>query len=386
MSGWHSGRERKAALIAEAHRLGFELAGIAPAARAETAGAFFEWLHAGHLGEMGYLARDPERRTDSRLVWPETTSILVVGMRHARAGSLAPGPTKGAIARYALGDDYHDVLAARLRALLGWAQASWGMSVRGRWYVDTGPLLERDLAARAGLGWFGKNTCLLNRSHGSYFFLGALLLNLALPPDTPTTAHCGTCSRCLEICPTGAFQGPYSLDARRCISYLTIELRGPIPHEFRPAIGNWIFGCDLCQEVCPWNRKPPEITEPTFLPRAGLQSPELRRLLYLTQAEFSELFRRSPVKRARRRGLLRNVCVALGNSEDAGAIPDLIWALGHEEPLVRGHAAWALGRLGTPSAREALAAAAGREADPWVNEEIAGALAEWHTTHELPQQ
>ncbi|MFN3653074.1 MAG: tRNA epoxyqueuosine(34) reductase QueG [Armatimonadota bacterium] len=375
----HAAEERKRALLAEARRLGFELAGIAPATPAETSTAYREWLEAGCAGEMHYLGRDPDRRADPRLVWPETGSILVAGLGYRTwepKAEVWDDPLRGRMARYALGDDYHDVLIHKLRALLAWAQERWGSEVQGRTYVDTGPLLERDLAARAGLGWFGKNTCLIDRKQGSYFFLGALLLNLELPPDAPTTAHCGTCDRCQVACPTEAFLAPYVLDARRCLSYLTIELRGPIPRELRPLVGNWIFGCDVCQEVCPWNRKPGLATEPAFAPRPSLQAPELIPLLRMTQEEFSATFRRSAVKRTKRRGFLRNVCVALGNSGDRAAVPALAEALSHDEPLVRGHAAWALGRLGGPQAEAALRSALAAEADPYVREEVIGALVE----------
>lgn len=388
MPGWNT-HTFKAELLAEAERQGFPLAGIAPATPAETRAAYEEWIAAGHAGEMFYLARDPARRTDPNLVWPDTASILVVGMPY-RDWEPEPDarhdPKRGQIARYALGDDYHDVLAERQRAVLSWAEARaaelGGPELRGRYYVDTGPLLERDLGAQAGLGWFGKNTCLLDRRHGSYFFLGALLLNVALPPDAPVTAHCGGCERCLHACPTSAFLGPHVLDARRCISYLTIELRGPIPREFRPLIGNWIFGCDICQEVCPWNgdsarpggRIALRAQEPRLAPREALRTPELIALLRMTQEEFSTTFRRSPVKRTKRRGFLRNVCVALGNSRDPAAIPALAEVLSHEEPLVRGHAAWALGELGGEMAQAALTAAESNETEDWVREEIAAAL------------
>lgn len=365
----------KSALLERARALGFQLAGVAAATPAETAAAYREWLAAGHHGEMHYLARDPERRSDPRLAWPETGSILVVGLNYrTREPAPAAGldPPRGQVARYAVGDDYHEVLAHKLDELLRWARETLSPEIGGRRYVDTGPLLERDLAARAGLGWFGKNTCILNREQGSYFFLGALLLNVALPPDGAATAHCGTCSRCLDVCPTGAFVAPYVLDARRCISYLTIELKGPIPRELRPLVGNWIFGCDLCQEVCPWNRKSAAGTEPSLAPRAALETPELIPMLDMSQEEFSHTFRRSPVKRTKRRGLLRNVCVALGNSGDRRAVPALRAALRHEEPLVRGHAAWALGRLG--GAEADLARSLDLEEDPYVREEIEAAL------------
>ena len=370
----------KGKLVEEARRQGFELAGIAAATPAETRAAFSDWIAAGHAGEMQYLTRDPARRMDPGAVWPEAASILVVGLNYRGEEAdeaLRHDPARGQIARYALGDDYHEVLGEKLRGVLAWAEAAGGPDLRGRYYVDTGPLLERDLAARAGLGWFGKNTCLLNREQGSYFFLGALLLNVALPPDGEPTAHCGSCSRCLDACPTGAFVAPYVLDARRCISYLTIELRGPIPRELRPLIGNWVFGCDICQEVCPWNRKAPLAGEGRFAPRAGLQAPELIPLLEMSQEEFSATFRRSAVKRAKRRGLLRNVCVALGNCGDRAAVPALVRALAHQEPLVRGHSAWALGRLGGREAAAGLARAEKRETDPWVCEEIQAALAEF---------
>jgi epoxyqueuosine reductase len=265
----------------------------------------------------------------------------------------------------------------RLDALLRWIREQVGSEVRGRAYVDTGPLLERDLARRAGLGWFGKNTMLLNRRMGSYFFLGALLLDLPLAPDEPFARdHCGTCTRCLDACPTGAFLAPHVLDARRCISYLTIELKGPIPRELRPLMGNWVYGCDICQEVCPWNRKAPFTDEPAFQARPGLSVPELIPLLGMTQEEFSVRFKASPIKRAKRRGFLRNVAVALGNSGDRRAVPALAAALHDSEPLVRAHAAWALGRLGGAEALACLKAARQTEDDRMVLEELILALAE----------
>ena len=369
----------KTALLDAAREQGFELAGIAPATPAETAAAYHEWLRDGHAGEMHYLTRDPGRRADPRKVWPQAASILVVGLPYRASEPLQDAwddPTRGRIARYAMGDDYHDVIAEKLRNVLRRAREIGGPEVEGRAYVDTGPLLERDLAARAGLGWWGKNTCILHRDAGSYFFLGALLLNVEVAPDSATSAHCGTCRACLDACPTGAFLGPYVLDARRCISYLTIELRGPIPRELRPLVGNWIFGCDRCQEVCPWNGKAPLAVETAFAPRSGLEAPELIPLLDMTQEAFSTTFRRSAVKRARRRGFLRNVCVALGNSGDPAAVPALAGALCHEEPLVRGHAAWALGRLGGTHARQALCERVNAEEDTWVREEIDAAIEE----------
>jgi epoxyqueuosine reductase len=382
-----------------ARELGFELVGVARATPAETADAFRDWIAADQHGEMGYMAREPERRIDPRRVLPNAVSIVVVGLNYkpptegggrkadggrGNSGGLAswgsafrPPPSAlpvGQIARYARGDDYHDVVGAKLAELLAFVRAEVGDEAAGKAYVDAGPLLERDLAARAGLGWFGKNTMLLHRTLGSYFFLGALLLALDLDPDAPTTAHCGSCTRCLTGCPTGAFVAPYVLDARRCLSYLTIELKGSIPRELRPLIGDWIFGCDICQEVCPWNRKAPAGVEPALRSRGGLDAPELIPLLAMTDEEFRVRFKGHPIKRAKRRGLLRNVAVALGNSGDGRAIPALAAALRDYEPLVRGHAAWALGELAGEEARRALAAALETETDEWVREEIRFAL------------
>jgi epoxyqueuosine reductase len=377
----------EAGIKAAAHRLGFHLAGITTADPADTGGHYADWVEAGHAGEMGYMARDLDRRQHPRSVMPEARSVVVVGLLYntgeadaaGRAPDVAPssrGPA-GQIACYAVGDDYHQVMKARLDGLLAWIRAEAGHDVYGRAYVDTGPLLERDLARRAGLGWFGKNTMLLHPRMGSYFFLGALMLDLPLAPDEPfAREHCGTCRRCLDACPTGAFVAPHVLDARRCISYLTIELRGPIPRELRPLVGDWIFGCDVCQEVCPWNRKAPLSDEPAFRPRSGFALPELIPLLSLTQEEFSTHFKGSPIKRAKRRGLLRNVAVALGNSGDRAAVPALVAALSDSEPLVRAHAAWALGRLGGGEAAIGLRAARAAEGDPLVREELDLALVE----------
>jgi epoxyqueuosine reductase len=244
--------------------------------------------------------------------------------------------------------------------------------------VDTGPVLEREMAALAGVGWFGKNTNLINTRRGSFFFVGVLLLNIALDYDEPSwTSHCGKCTACLDACPTQAFPAPYVLDARRCLSYLTIELKGAIPRELRPQMGNWIFGCDVCQDVCPWNRKHAKpANEPSFSPREGFESPNLIEWLRMTPEEFRARFKGSPIQRAKRRGLLRNVAVALGNAKDPSAVPALMDALHDAEPLVRAHAAWALGQIGTAEARRALEEAMTTETDREVREEIEEALRE----------
>jgi epoxyqueuosine reductase len=283
-------------------------------------------------------------------------------------------PLVGRVARYAQGLDYHDVLRHRLGQLLSWIQQQHP-ECRGRAVVDTAPLLERDFARLAGLGWFGKNTMLLNRKLGSWFFLGALLLDIALQPDpTHETSHCGTCTACLDACPTQAFPEPGVLDSRRCISYLTIELRTPIPTSLREPMRDWIFGCDICQDVCPWNRKAAPPRAPAFRPRDDLTTPDLLGLLGLTEEEFRNRFRGTALTRPRRRGLLRNVAIALGNRRAAEAVPALLRALNDEEPLVRGAVAWALGRIGGDAAVRGLQTQANKEKDQDVSREIAEAL------------
>ena len=333
--------------LAKAHAfaLGFDLAGVAELGPADTAAAFEEWIGAGHSGTMGYLARGAEKRRDTRLPRPGTTHALVVALDYG--GKEPSGP----VARYARGGDYHDVMESRLRELHARLERDAGRAIAGKPYVDTGPLLERDLARRAGLGWFGKNTNLLNPQLGSFFFLGALVLDVALVPDAPFQEdRCGTCTRCIDACPTGAIVAPRRLDATKCISYLTIELKDEIPVELREKIGELVYGCDICQSCCPWNVTfSQELSEPAFAPRkflAGKDARQLARdLLGMTQEEFSAEFRGSPMKRAKLRGLKRNAAVALGNVGDVGDVDVLTRTLDDPEPLVREHAAWALSRL-----------------------------------------
>lgn len=361
---------------AVATKLGFDLVGITSAAPLAHGGRLRAWVAQGFAGEMGYMSRDADKRLDPCRVLPAARSLVVVGVNYYTP--VAPTEAthgRGWLARYAWGQDYHDVLGQKLQALVASIRAIAGADLQARWYVDTGPILERELAWRAGLGWPGNNTNLINRRLGSWLLLGAILLDCELAYDAPATSHCGTCTRCLVACPTGALVAPGVLDARRCIAYFTIELRGSIPRELRPLMGTHIFGCDICQAVCPWNRKAPASADNAFLPRAGFAAPELLPLLRLSEAEFRQQFRGSPVKRAKRRGLLRNVAVALGNLRDVRSIPALQGAMADAEPLIRGHAAWALGRIGGGTARDALQAALRTETEADVQEEISAALA-----------
>ena len=354
---------------ARARELGFGRAAIGPASPPDHAAAFEAWLDAGHAGSMAYLERSRDKRRDPGGVLPGARSVVACALGYFQ-GAEAAGPA--GVARYAWGDDYHAVMESRLRALAD-TIADLVPGAESRTYVDTGPLLERDLAARAGLGWIGKNTMLLHAELGSFFFVGTVLTTAEIETDAAVPDRCGTCTRCLDACPTGAFVGPYVLDARRCIAYLTIEHRGAIPSELRGGVGGWVFGCDVCQDVCPWNRHAPVGAEPAFQPRPH---PALADLLALDETAYQEAYRGSPLKRARREGLARNAAVVLGNRARPEDEPALLQALGHAEPTVRGHAAWALGRHGTARGCAALLAARAREADPSVLDEIDRAIGE----------
>lgn len=386
------------AIKAEALRLGFHFIGItAPDPPAHFA-AFERWLDTGRQGALGYLEteRSRQRRADPRLILPECRSVVVLGSRYeAPQDPDPPGARQdfiGRVAAYAWGADYHEVLPARLQALVAFIEDQVGRPVPNRWYTDTGPVLERDLAQRAGLGWIGKNTCLINPEQGSYFLLSEILVGVELEANLPFLPdRCGSCTRCLEACPTTCILPDRTIDARRCISYLTIELKGPIPTGLRPQVGEWVFGCDVCQRVCPWNRRFSGLPgDPAFAPRPETPLPDLVRELSLTPQEFNRKFKGSPVKRAKRRGYLRNVATALGNAlreaseEQASAAKRAAAALRQTmredpEPLVRAHAAWALGQaLAQPflqaAARLALAEAMDTETDPDVLVEIQAAL------------
>jgi epoxyqueuosine reductase len=320
---------------------------------------------------MTFMARHGERRADPVQQWPDVRTVICVA---AAYGAPTPEPVGyGRIAAYAAGPDYHDWLLARLQTLGQFVAEVAGRPVRFQAYTDTAPVFERELAVRAGLGWRGRNSCLVSRLAGSYTLLGELFTDLELAPDAPTPDGCGRCRRCLDACPTGALVQPYVLDSRRCLAYLTIEHRGALPRAVRPLMGTRVFGCDACQEVCPWNRR----VRPGWPgPGSALAVPALVDLLALDSAGFRRHFGSTPVARARRRGLRRNAAVALGNTGDRANVLALARVLNDDDPQVRGHAAWALGRLGGSVARAALEAASRREADPEAALEVQLALAE----------
>jgi epoxyqueuosine reductase len=329
----------------QARALGFDLVGIAPATEADHFEQFIDWLRNDYGGEMDYLRRHAQAHRHPTAILPEVRSVIMVGMNYKPAEERQEPTDHGQVARYARGQDYHDVLRQRLKQLLAWLQEQVP-DCAGRAVVDTAPLLERDFARRAGLGWFGKNTMLLNKHLGSYFFLGALLVDIDLQADSPhIAAHCGSCTACLDACPTDAFIAPGKMDARRCISYLTIELRGPIPEALRPQIGDWLFGCDVCQEVCPWNRKAPAASETAFRQQPDLATLDPLELLTLSDAEFRRRYRGTALTRAKRSGLLRNAAIVLGNRGDPVALPALEKAAFDPDPVVREAATWAIERL-----------------------------------------
>jgi epoxyqueuosine reductase len=337
----------KDALTNEARALGFDCAGVTdPAAIADAAKHFREFLKAGAHGDMDWLAARPERRTDPRVLWASVRSVIMLGVNYGPDENpllILEQRTRGAISVYARGDDYHDLIKKRLKALARWLVATSGGEVKV--FVDTAAVMEKPLAQAAGLGWQGKHTNLVSREFGSWLFLGAIFTTLDLPGDEPEADHCGSCQACLEICPTAAFPAPYKLDARRCISYLTIENKGPIPHEFRKAIGNRIYGCDDCLAVCPWNKFAQEGREAKLAARDELRAPSLADLAELDAAAFRARFAKSPVKRIGRDRFIRNVLIAIGNSNDGGLAATAKRRLDDDSPLVRGAAVWALSQL-----------------------------------------
>jgi epoxyqueuosine reductase len=361
---------------------GFDRAGVAALAPLEHGEAYLRWLSRGDQAGMGYMERRRETRIDPSKVFPGARSALCVALQyHPLQGEDGERRAEPAgdlwrrVARYARGADYHELMTARLKILEARVRESFpGCDTRR--YVDTGPVLERELAARAGLGAVGKNTMLLHSEAGSWFLLGELFLSLDLAPDQPLADLCGSCTRCLEACPTGALAEPYRLDSNRCISYWTIEHRGAMPAAARRLVGGWVFGCDVCQEVCPWNEAPQAAVHPEMELPAERAELDLARLLRLPREEYVARFRGSAMKRAKLAGLQRNAAVAMGNRLESRYAGPLAAALEEAEPLVRGHAAWALGRIGGGRARKALASAQAREEDETVRAEIAAVVQE----------
>jgi epoxyqueuosine reductase len=364
--------ELKSALAGEARALGFDCAGVTdPDAIADAARHFRTFLDTGAHGDMDWLAAQPERRSDPRILWPAVRSVIMLGVNYGpdqNPLAILQHRTRGAISVYAQGDDYHDLIKKRLKALARWLVATSGAEVKV--FVDTAAVMEKPLAQAAGLGWQGKHTNLVSRELGSWLFLGAIFTTADLPRDGTGADHCGSCQACLDICPTAAFPAPYQLDARRCISYLTIESKGPIPHQFRKAIGNRIYGCDDCLAVCPWNKFAQTGREAKLAARSELRAPALAELVRLDDAAFRALFAKSPVKRIGRNRFIRNVLIAIGNSGDKTLAAEAERQLDDESPLVRGAAVWALSRLIERDAFAALASnALGAETDENVQEE-----------------
>jgi epoxyqueuosine reductase len=334
----------------QATALGFDLCGIAPAAALPELRFFREWLDAGHAGEMEYLRRTADRRMDVREVVPSARSVIVFGTIYNTDRPYSTETAdrgQAAIARYAWGDDYHAVIQSRLDRMIDWLRAEAGDGLEARAYVDTGPVQERVYAQHAGLGWIGKNTCVINPEQGSWIFLSEIICNLTLTPDAPAFDRCGTCALCLEACPTGALTAPYTLDSRRCLSYLTIEIKGAIPVEHRDAVAAHAYGCDICQEVCPYNAVPAVSADPAWAPRDGLDRPALMDLWRRSDDDLRRILKGSAMKRAGVRRLRRNLAVALGNSGDPEAVTALEarHAPTCDDPLVDEHVRWAVETL-----------------------------------------
>ncbi len=335
----------KPALAQRALELGFDDCRVTSAAAPDQAEKFQRWIAEGQHGDMTWLARNAHKRVNPQLVLAAARSVITLAVAYGEVAGDPPSAFSGEVARYARFDDYHDVLEERLKALTRFVDQLGGAGTHSLWYADTGPLLERDLAQRAGLGFTGKHTNLISRKLGNWFFISEIITTLELEPDAPEKNRCGSCTRCLTACPTGAITEPFNLDARLCISYLTIELKGSIPVELRPLIGQRIYGCDDCLAACPWNRfaRAGAMMQPHA--RADLAAPDLLELLSLDDAAFKARFAGTPMLRTKRRGILRNVCVALGNIGDGRALPALERAMNDAEPLIREHAAWAVERI-----------------------------------------
>ena len=361
----------------KALEIGFDLVGISPVDSFPENQFYKEWLARGFAGEMKYMERDPEKRENIKNILPDARSVISCGMNYNTDYPYSIDQTdknRGWISRYAWGDDYHDVMNERLLLLEGHVREIAPKDIKSRLYVDTGPVLERVYGKYSGIGWYGKNTCLINQDIGSWIFLGEIITDFELDYDSPVPDRCGTCTMCIDVCPTNALRNPYVLDSNLCISYLTIEFRGKIPFGLREKMDNNIYGCDICQDVCPWNRKAKVSESESFQPRNPLYNPDLVYLSRLSIEEFRRVFKNSPVKRAKRKGFLRNVMVAMGNSGSEAFIPYIEEALKDDEPLIRAHAVWALWKLEGNESYDTLSKHLNVETDNSVREEIESIL------------
>ncbi len=375
----HPARDLTKRVKVEAKQNGFDFIGVTTPDPPLHIDVYTQWLDRGRHGEMAYLSteRALQRRSDPKLILPECKSILVLATNYLPNRIEEQQPGSARIASYALGEDYHDTLVQRMKPIVEFIEREMGTPVAHKLYTDTGPILERELAQRAGLGWIGKNTCLILPSAGSNFLLSEILLGIELEIDTPFPYDmCGKCRRCIDACPTDCILPDRTLEARRCISYLTIELKNAIPVDLRQSTGDWIFGCDICQQVCPWNlRFAKPTTDPAFQPRQYLEKPDIKSFLELTPEAFQINFAGSPLKRSKRRGILRNASVAAGNCGDLNYLNNLEKLMHHDpESLIRSHAAWAIGKLGGPKAKTILQEAISLEKDPDTLKEIQKAL------------
>jgi epoxyqueuosine reductase len=356
----------------KAIELGFTNVGFSRAQPVNNPEHLASWLEAGHQASMQWMGKNPAKRQDPRQILPEAVSLISLGLNYYTPVPQPADPFCGIISRYARGADYHEVFMGKLKQLAAWIHQQMP-EAKTLEYCDTGPVMEKSWSQTGGIGWIGKHSNLISQNYGSWLFLGEILVNLPLDYDQESSRHCGRCTRCLASCPTAAIVAPHVVDARRCISYLTIEHRGPIPRPLRPLMGNLIFGCDICQDVCPWNRFAQSTPETAFQPLPGLIAPKLTELMEISEEDFKHRFQHSPIQRARYPGFLRNVAVALGNCAHPDALPTLTRQSRHANPLVRGHVAWALSKINSGDGQIYLEEWMKNEKDPYVMEEIAAA-------------
>lgn len=357
----------------KAKELGFDLVGISPVDSFPENQFYKQWLNKGFSGEMKYLERNSEKREDLNNVLPGAKSVISCAMNYNTDypySVVKSDKSKGWISRYAWGEDYHDTILDKLNTLMSYLSSEFSEEIKSKIYVDTGPVLERAYGKYAGVGWVGKNTCLINQEIGSWIFLGEIITDIELEYDTPVPDRCGTCTKCIDACPTDAILEPYVLDSRLCISYLTIELKDKIPNELREGVQNNIYGCDICQDVCPWNKRAHITDKSEYEPREELFNPDLSYISGLSVEDFRKKFKGSPIKRTKRRGLLRNTLVAIGNSGEREFLPHILECLNDEEPLIRAHAVWALWKIDGTDSKDILSHHRESETDEIVIEEI----------------